>query len=308
MFDLIRSIADNRYRRVRRMVGRSGLATAVLGWFQSYARQLETNRSANVVDTGGLSARLRFTCNICGTACDCPVSDLGRETPSCPTCASTVRLRSLARCLTLRLVGEPTVLAALPSTAVGIGLSDHPGLAQALESASKYTNTAYHQEPHLDITAPALHWLSSADYLSSSDVFEHVIMPVQLAFDGAFKVLRPGGWLILTVPFGPIGSLPTTIEHFPDLHDWSIETADDGHKVVVNQRTDGTVERFEDPVFHGGDGFTLEMRIFEEQALVDHLRSAGFVDISVHDESDLNWGIFWSNNRASVPISARRPS
>lgn len=253
-------------------------------------------------------AVLHYRCNICGEWCTSPVEGLGRETPSCPTCQSTARLRGLVRCLTLVTLGRPGVLTDLPGGLVGIGLSDHPHLATQLAAAVRYRNTAYHTDPRLDITQPTAEYLRSADFLSSSDVFEHVNPPVQAAFDGALAVLRPGGWLVLTVPFHPVGWADGTVEHYPDLEDWHIERDKRGAAVVVNQRRDGTVQRFADPIFHGGDGQTLEMRVFEERALVGHLRDAGFVDITVHDESDLTYGICWGNQRASVPITARRPA
>lgn len=232
--------------------------------------------------------------------------DLGRETPSCGHCHSTPRLRSLVRCLTIAIIGRPGTIAELPSTCSGLGLSDHPFLADALTSAVDYRNTHYHKEPMMDITEPSKSWLESADFLLSSDVFEHVVPPVQRAFDGALAVLRPGGHLILTVPFDPSGFLPETLEHFPELNVWTIDGRSGDTPTLRNTTVDGRIQLFDQLIFHGGDGLTLEMRLFEERALIRNLETAGFVDITVHDESDLEYGIFWTS-RASVPISARRP-
>lgn len=252
-------------------------------------------------------ATLRFQCNICSTWCSVPVGQLGREVPNCPRCQSTARLRAMARCLAVATVGRPVRIDQLPASLSGIGLSDHPQMASYLTRHLQYENTAFHREPKLDITRPRSDRLDQYDFLLSSDVFEHVLPPVQLAFDGAFAVLKPGGWLILTVPCMPSGAAEDTIEHFPDLHEWRIETGTEGHRILVNITKTGEIERFPDLVFHGGDGETLEMRLFEERAVIRCLQAAGFEDISVRDESDLSCGIAWGNQRASVPVIARRP-
>lgn len=46
----------------------------------------------------------KFVCNICGqTSKDVEISKIGREDPSCRTCGSTVRMRSLIYGLSLHL-------------------------------------------------------------------------------------------------------------------------------------------------------------------------------------------------------------
>ena len=252
-------------------------------------------------------ASLRFQCNICSTWCSVPVTQLGREVPNCPRCQSTARLRAMARCLSLATIGEVKRLDQLPKSLRGIGLSDHPRMATYLSRYLDYENTSFHQEPLLDITRPLPTRMSQYDFVLSSDVFEHVLPPVQLAFDGAFSLLKPGGWLILSIPCMPVGTADGTVEHFPELHEWRIEKGPDGHRSLINTTTSGQTETFTDLVYHGGDGETLEMRLFEERSVVRHLEAAGFHEVSVRDESDLTCGIAWGNQRFSVPFIARRP-
>jgi hypothetical protein len=48
------------------------------------------------------------------------------------------------------------------------------------------------------------------------------------------------------------------------------------------------------------------MRVFSENALVQHLKDAGFADIKVHRAVDLVHGIWWPQPW-SLPMSARKP-
>ena len=265
-----------------------------------------TGRS-RVTSAEPTDAVLTFQCNICATWVTVNVNALGRETPNCPTCASSPRLRAIARSLAVAVAGKPCLLEELPGDLRGIGLSDHQLMSRHLARHLDYHNTFFHQEPLVDVTKPSSTRLESVDFLLSSDVFEHVLPPVQAAFDGAFAMLRPGGWLILSVPHVPAGMSEWTTEHFPELHEWSIERDSNGERILVNVTSDGVRQVFDSLVFHGGSGETLEMRLFEERSILAHLAAAGFENVSVRTESDLRFGICWGDDRASVPIIAQRP-
>ena len=60
-------------------------------------------------------------------------------------------------------------------------------------------------------------------------------MPVQRAFDGAAKVLKDGGLLVLTVPFD---DRPQTVEHFPSLHTYRLAEVNGGW-ILVNCTREG---------------------------------------------------------------------
>ena len=252
-------------------------------------------------------ATLTFQCNICSTWVTAGVGSLGRETPNCPTCASSARLRAMARSLAIAVTGEPCLLENLPGDLRGIGLSDHQLMSRHLARHLDYHNTFFHQEPLVDVTKPAATRMASVDFLLSSDVFEHVLPPVQAAFDGAFAMLRPGGWLILSVPHVPAGMGEGTKEHFPDLHRWSVQSDSGGGRTLMNVTAEGVRQVYDSLVFHGGSGETLEMRLFEERSILAHLAAAGFENVSMRTESDLRFGICWGDDRASVPIIAQRP-
>ncbi len=247
-----------------------------------------------------------FKCIICGTEWDYfPDVRDGREDPTCFSCGSSVRMRSLIYFLCMGLLGHAEALPNLRSRIdlVGIGLSDWEGYASWLQRIFRYTNTFYHKEPFLNIVEPAPMYIGKNDFVISSDVFEHVPPPVSRAFTGCYALLKNGGLLILTVPFAGAES---TIEHYPRLMDFRIVQFNDDY-VLVNRTDSGSYELHTDLTFHGGPGSTLEMRIFSLPDTVRLLRSAGFVDIQVHDETVPEWGVR-PPHPWGLPITARKPA
>ncbi|MEJ1354015.1 MAG: methyltransferase domain-containing protein [Candidatus Sedimenticola sp. (ex Thyasira tokunagai)] len=166
-----------------------------------------------------------------------------------------------------------------------------------------YTNTFLHKPPYLDISNPDSQWLGCCDFVISSDVLEHVAPPVRLAFENTLRLLKPGGVFVLTVPYTKTGE---TVEHFSELHDYHIEKRK-GKWVLQNTTTDGRSQVFDHLIFHGGEGETLEMRLFSETGVLGELYRAGFTDIRIHNEPCRKHGIKWPQDW-SLPITARRPS
>jgi hypothetical protein len=244
-----------------------------------------------------------FTCNICGRPQEARIELLTRETASCGHCRSSIRIRSIAYLLSMAVHGRALAIPDFPvrRDIVGVGLSDWPVCAKALAEKFDYTNTFFHREPRLDITSPGGAF-SNCDFLISSDVFEHVLSPVQRAFDGAIQVLRPGGTLILTVPFT---NAAATIEHFEEFAEFQVVRHGE-ERVVVGRKRDGTFGINSKLVFHGGDGETLEMRVFCRRDVVRHLERAGFTDIAIFAQNRPQWGIF-HKDPWSLPIVARKP-
>jgi SAM-dependent methyltransferase len=243
-----------------------------------------------------------FLCNLCGRPNTVVVQALARETPSCAGCGSTVRFRAMAH-LVVRELGLPDApLAALPPRRdlVGLGLSDAAAYAVPLATRFDYTNTWYHAEPRLDIAAIPDSRIGTLDFLVASDVFEHVVPPVGLAFRNAHALLKPGGVLVFTVPFSLDAA---TVEHFPELHEWRV-VVEDGKHVLLNRTRDGRAQRFTGLVFHGGPGSTLEMRLFSRDALLRELGDAGFREVRIAAEPCVAHGIVWPEPW-SVPIVAR---
>ena len=244
-----------------------------------------------------------YRCNACGQPTSTSRGELGREKPSCPGCGSTVRFRAVIEAVTKSLLGYSMTLPEIPERRDlrAVGLSDWYVMAARLAERLNYTNTFYDDEPRLDITHPPRQLLGQLDLVIASDVFEHVPRPIGRAFTGAFDLLKPGGVLVLTVPYSLDAD---TVEHFPELGTYAIVTLGE-QRILVNRTSNGTIEVFENLVFHGGPGFTLEMRLFSLNGLEKAMRDAGFVDIDVLGDAP-EFGIIW-NEPWGRPLVARRP-
>ena len=230
-------------------------------------------------------------CNVCGEPSYVPLDRLERETPSCESCGSTPRFRGVVEALSLGLFGESLPIPRFPlrRDLRGLGLSDWEGYATRLAAKFDYTNTFLHTEPRLDITEIDESLARTLDFLISSEVFEHVAPPVERAFANAGCLLKPGGVLVLTVPYG-LGA--ATVEHFPGLGDYEIVSDEAGEPVLETRAPDGSVVRYDNLVFHGGPGATLEMRAFALSSIEMHLRQAGFHTIEVLGDEP-RYGIVW---------------
>jgi len=245
---------------------------------------------------------LRYRCNICGQMCETKISELGRETPSCAGCGSTVRMRAIIHMLSMELFGKSLALPDFPARPdiTGIGMSDWDGYAIPLAHKLGYKNTYYHQDPKLDITSIDSSIEGSLDFIISSDVFEHIVPPVSIAFENARRLLKPAGVLIFTVPYSQDGR---THEHFPDLYHYKImETG--GRRILENKTRDGREQRFDNLVFHGGSGATLEMRVFSESGLMEEFNGAGFKKVKLYKDPNLAHGVYWIHDW-SLGMTAR---
>jgi SAM-dependent methyltransferase len=186
---------------------------------------------------------------------------------------------------------------------IGLGTSDWEGYAIRLRRVFGYDNTYYDEGTRLDIMAPIPSALvSSCDFIISSDVLEHVSPPYERALTNLRTLLKPGGLLVLTVPMTSGG---TTEEHYPELHEYTVVTLGD-KLVLVNRTTSGELQVFDDLVFHGGPGVTLEMRMFSFPDLMASLLKVGFVDVEPFDQRIPEHGIAW-NEQCTWPITARAP-
>jgi len=205
--------------------------------------------------------------------------------------------------LSIALFNKPIPIAEFPHNLglIGKGMSDWEGYAHPLSCRLGYTNTYYHKEPRLDITNVIPEDYSSLDFLISTDVFEHVAPPVSIAFENASKLLKPGGVFVFSVPYSLDDD---TVEHFPDLNDFKIIDKNGG-RVLINKTINGQIQEFSDLVFHGGEGETIEMRVFAEAGLLKELEASGFTQVEIVKDPYFEFGIFWPK-LWSLPIIARK--
>jgi len=240
--------------------------------------------------TPPLGETATFRCNICGSSSQTALEELERETPSCPSCESTVRFRSIIHALSIGLFGSSLALTdfGVHKELVGYGFSDWDGYAVPLAGQLSYVNTFYDRPPKLDLLARLPFELRRrANFVICSDVLEHVPPPPERAIETLYELLRPGGIALCTVP---ATTFAETIEHFPELSEFSI-CEREGKHVLLNRRTDGTTEEFTDLVFHGGSGLTLEMRVFSQRHFEQLLAGVGFTEVTYFGDAVPEWGI-----------------
>lgn len=244
-------------------------------------------------------------CPICGTEFVYDTSQPTRELKICPSCGANGRSCAIIHlvCWSL-LCNQASLCEQIQRKDLRvIGLSDGPVYSGRLKETFDYTNTFYHKEPLLDIRDPCPHWIETADLVIASEVFEHVIGPSQAAFDGAYRLLKPNGFLLLTVPYINHGN---SLEHYPGLVRYESKKDTLGRWVAELVFEDGQKATDHKPRFHGGPGSTLELRLFNRERLLRELHTAGFVDIETFDEDKPELGINWG--KPSRPILAKKPA
>ena len=183
------------------------------------------------------------------------------------------------------------------STSVhGIGMSDSTVYAKRLEKKFSYINTFFHKDPFLDINNPDIKYMNSADFVISSDVFEHVPPPINIAFENLFNMLKDKGLVVFSVPYNTTGD---TLEHYPDLNDFKIKQKH-GEKILLNTTKNGETQVFKNLRFHGGCGETLELRVFSKPSLLELINNAGFKNIVIHDIDIQEYGIFHDSRQSRV--------
>ena len=244
-----------------------------------------------------------FICNICSNPNVVELeSTLERDSPNCLICGSNVRFRWTIHMLSTILFGNSLPLKDFPSKKEirGIGLSDEPLYADALAPKFNYLNTFYHRDPHFDIKDVACGEDSSLDFIIATEVFEHIPPPIQPAFDNLYRLIKPDGFIIFSTPWRPQGH---TNEHFPNLFDWVL-TQIQKQWLLVNKTKNGEYEIFDKLIFHGGQGQTLEMRLFSRPSLEGHFAHAR-LQAEFAEESCHKYGILF-NKPWSLPCILRR--
>ncbi len=247
---------------------------------------------------------MSYICNITGNRFDLDNTIINRE--GCVKFGYNSRFRAICYIFTKHFYGECKILCEIPTNKElsGIGMSD-AGWSKYLSEKFNYINTYYHMEEYLDIyNDEHVNKFHNLDFIISSDVFEHInIFPgLQIAFNNLNKMLKNGGILIFSVPYG------INIEHkehYPLLYDYKIIN-ENGNFLLENKTINGEIETYNNLCFHGGPGNVLEMRIFSKDSIIDYLSKSGFHKITFHEiTKDMNkYGIFWGNDTTGFIITA----
>ena len=241
-----------------------------------------------------------FICNICGA--HNAVEHFVTEPASCD-CGSNVRVRAMIHLLSMELFGQSLPLQDFPKlrSIRGLGMTDKEGYASILADKFDYTNTHYDREPRFDFTERHPELYGAYDFILSSDVIEHIAPPIERALEETCLLLKPRGFLALTIFCNPQDEMR---EHFPDLNEYRVAPRGTS-QVLINRRRDGSLEIRDDLVFHGGTGATLEMREFGITALKQKLCAAGFLDFEFLDENLPEIGVIFDHD-VSQPLVARK--
>lgn len=259
---------------------------------------------------------IEYRCNLCGRKNRLEQQPFHRELAACQRCGALARFRGIIHVLA-QLLGESEDVTLREwrrrKNIIGLGMSDWPGYAYLLRKKFTYKNTFYDRRPYLDILNLTEKHLGKFDFVISTDVFEHILPPIQEGFDNLFQLLKPGGSIVFSVPYTRTSQ---TVEHYPGLYEFEILNFR-GKKIIVNRDRDGHLQVYDNPVFHGGSGATLEMRMFCEEDVLSRLARAGLEDIKVYDQPQLSIGYYWPELKTADPygpllyaymISARRPA
>ena len=225
--------------------------------------------------------RARFSVNLIWCpACNLPSFVRGtiksREGSICIWCRSNSRQRAIVSLV--RRAAE--ILGNEGSIAKVVGISD----GQITEKWAKrkfgghYKNFHYHQEPALDLIQVESQNFAIANIVICSEVLEHVEPPVARAFSGLAKLLAPGGFLVVSVPYTTSGI--AHVEHFEELVDGKLNKFQGGY-MWTGKNPEGIEKEYTDLTFHGGVGTTLEFRVFSEESLQANLAEAGFSMIKI---------------------------
>jgi SAM-dependent methyltransferase len=231
-----------------------------------------------------------FECNICGTRSSAEI--IRREFAPCRGCGSTPRLRASMIGLSVGLFGRTMPLTQMrPDPGIrGFGCSDAPAYAAKLAELFDYSNTYLHEEPRVDICdVVTLRAFSQCRFIVCSDVLEHVLTDPALAIRNMYACLAPNGCLVLSAP---TYDMTSTIEKYPSLRQYTVAKIGDRH-VVVYESLAGSLGFDADPVFHGGPGSVLEMRLFAHDDLLRHVIAAGFKILPMPDGDALHHGAVW---------------
>jgi SAM-dependent methyltransferase len=243
---------------------------------------------------------ISFICNVCGAHNEVLVFQT--EPASC-ACGSNVRLRALIHLLSMEMFGQSIVLRDFPKLKAvrGLGICDHQGYAGILAEKFDYTNTYYDREPRFDLLEVHPQLCGWYDFILAADVIEHIAPPIEFALEEMCRLLKPNGFLGLTIFCNAADQMR---EDFPELNDFRVVPLGNS-RVLINRRRDGTLEIREDIVLHGGTGETLEMREFGITDLRAKLLAAGFTDMYFLAENLPEIGVLF-DDQVSQPLVARK--
>ena len=197
-----------------------------------------------------------------------------RESAPCRGCSSTWRARAMALSIITSLGYEPMRLGEIHPdwSRVGLGISDDVELSSRLSTKFFYSNTFFDAFPNLDIREIPKIAHTSFEFVSCSDVLEHIDVDINKAIRGISRLLKPDGFAVLSVP---ITHTSERLEFYPKLKSFNVL----GETVKWIDRK-GNKFTDESPEFHGGRGQNLAFRQFTDESFKELILDNGFGSIT----------------------------
>lgn len=197
-----------------------------------------------------------------------------REASQCVECGGTWRARAVTLALISSLGYSPKPLSRIRAdwSRVGVGVSDDFVIAGRFGQVWTYTNTFYDDFPHLDVRDVPSRLFERNEFIVCSDVLEHVDPPLEDALLGLRRMLKPNGFVVISVP---MNGTAESDEYYPGLVDWELVWKQ-GSPELHWRDSFGTKHVDSSPEMHGGRGQTIAFRSFGHRSLSDLFTAAGF--------------------------------
>ena len=228
---------------------------------------------------------------MCGSGLNVSNGDWHRELGRCHGCGLNARFRGVILALSEAIYGDlasPLMKRGNRKDVCILGVSDHEVYASVLADKFRYLNTFLHQEPQLDICdSDACVRHTGNDIVISSDIVEHTKLGPVPVIRNLLSMLNPGGMLILTAP---TFDMDESIEWYGALSNYKIEEQN-GRFIVRWQNLRGQEFLDDEPIFHGGPGATVELRMLSHKQLLSVGAQLGAVARTVEFSQD--WGYSW---------------
>lgn len=234
-------------------------------------------------------------CTICGHEGAFLNVEQTREGTQCRNCGASSRHRAIVHALGMLLgrTGTPLHLWT-PDRGIRILESSARGsYPTMMKELFEYYPTEYDEQKIAEGKQPLefadfqkLHFADNHfDVVIASDVFEHVRKD-ELGYREVLRVLKPGGSLLLTVPYD---------------HERS--------KTIVRVDTNGPTDvHLLEPEYHGGGGLTLAYRNYGRD-LLDLLKNVGFsvchLDLEVRQEGITRQPVFVAAKGPAAGLAIR---
>jgi hypothetical protein len=233
----------------------------------------------------------RGKCPMCGTNLSVENREWHRELGRCVGCGLNARLRGVIVALSLEIYGDlacPLIERDMRKDVRVLGISDNEEYATLLTSKFEYLNTFFHREPYLDICdIECCARYQENRVVICSDVIEHSRLGPMAVIRNQLTMLAQGGVIILSAP---TFEMDDSIEWYGALRSYSVEGNGDRPRLRwVNLRGQEFLDP--DPIFHGGAGAAVELRLLSHGQV---LAIAPYLGAEARTlEFDPCWGYSW---------------